>query len=53
MAETARERHAAKLHQARVEWMNAKDNTPHKRDLMRRVHRMEKELRTYDKLMKG
>ncbi|MBR0463440.1 MAG: hypothetical protein IJJ23_03550 [Clostridia bacterium] len=45
MAEmSARERHVEQLHQARVEWMNAKDNTPRKRD---------QELRTYDKLMKG
>lgn len=49
MAEmTARDRHLAALHTARAEARSITRDTPHRRDLLRHIHRMEKEMRIYD-----
>ena len=48
MTETARDRHKADLAAARAELRTLHKDTPHRRDLLRHIHRMEKQLREYD-----
>lgn len=44
----ARERHLAEIHAVKVELQKAREGTPHMRDLKRRLHQLEKELKIYD-----
>lgn len=54
MAEmNARERHVLQIQQAKAELRGLRKDTPHRRDLVRRIYRMEKELRIYDSYHKG
>lgn len=53
MADNARERHMQQLQQAKTELRSIHKDTPHRRDLVRYIHRMEKELRIYDFYRKG
>ena len=46
--DNARQNHMDKLQAAREELRRLKAATPHRRDLLRHVHRMEKELKIYD-----
>lgn len=49
MAEmTARERHLGAGGMERGEARSITRDTPHRRDILRHIHRMEKELRIYD-----
>lgn len=48
MADNARERHMQQLQKAKTEMRSLHKDTPHRRDLLRYIHRMEKELRIYD-----
>lgn len=48
MADNARERHIQQLQQAKTELRILQKDTPHRRDLLRYIHRMENELRIYD-----
>ena len=44
----ARERHEAALRAARNEYDRTRGDTTHRRDTLRHIHRLEKELRIYD-----
>ena len=46
----ARERHVEALRAARQEYNRTRGDTPHRWDLLRHIHRLEKELRIYDHL---
>lgn len=43
-----RVKHKAKLQEARAELRELRKDTPHRRDLVRYIHRLEKEIRIYD-----
>ena len=47
----ARERHKEKLKAARDEFHRLKGDTPHRRDLLRHIRRLEKELKIFDYYM--
>lgn len=49
---TAREKHKAKLQDAREEFHRLRGDTPHRRDLLRSIRRMERELKEYDYYMR-
>ena len=44
----ARQRHKEQLQAARDEYHRLQGDTPHRRDLLRHIRRLEKELKTYD-----
>ena len=48
MADTSRDRHLSSLRSARAELRTLTKDTPHRRDILRHIHRMEKQLREYD-----
>lgn len=48
----ARDRHNAEIRAVLAELRTLRKNTPHRRDLERHLHRLQKELRTYDFYMK-
>jgi hypothetical protein len=49
MAEmNARERHKAEIQSVKAELKRLRKGTPHQRDMERRLHRLQKELRIYD-----
>lgn len=51
MSSVPRDIHIAKIHAVKAKIKTA--GTIHKKDLMRQLHRMEKELQIYDKYRKG
>jgi hypothetical protein len=49
MAEmNARQRHKAEIQSVKAELKRLRKGTPHQRDMERRLHRLQKELRIYD-----
>ena len=49
MAEmNARQRHEAEIQSVKAELKRLRKGTPHQRDTVRRLHRLQKELRIYD-----
>ena len=44
----ARERHITRIQAAKEELRKLHHDTPHRRDLIKHIHRMQKDLREYD-----
>lgn len=49
----ARERHKAEIQSVKAELKKLRRGTPHMRDMERRLHRLQKELRIYDYYTRG
>lgn len=50
---SARERHKAEIQAVKAELKKLHSGTPHMRDMERRLHRLQKELRIYDYYTRG